>query len=231
MRKFLIGPAFLLIAWLPLTGFEGSPVADAVINRDMATLKKLIAEKADVNAVQPDGGTALLWAIHWGDAEAVDLLLKAGAVVKAANRLNATPLYLAAESGNDAIVGKLLEAGADPNQTALSEGETPLMFAARSGNVEAVRLLLDKGARIDAAEKLSGTTALLWAAEQNHPEVLKLLIARGAEVDARTTGPEAGESGITALMLATREGGLESMKVLLDAGAPINQQASNGNTA
>jgi uncharacterized protein len=231
VRKFLIGPAVLLVAWLPLAGFEGSPVADAAVNRDMATLKKLIAGKADVNAVQPDGGTALLWAIHWGDAEAVDLLLKAGADVKVANRLNATPLYLAAESGNDVIVRKLLEAGADPNQTVLSEGETPLMFAARSGNVEAMRLLLDKGAKIDATEKLSGTTALMWAAEQDHPEVLKLLIARGAKVDAQTTGPEAGGSGITALMLATRESGLESMKVLLDAGAPINQQSSNGNTA
>lgn len=229
--RILTGLAFVLVASLPVVGFEGSPVADAAANRDIVTLKKLIAGNADVNAVQTDGSTALLWAVHWGDAEAVDLLLKAGAVVKVANRLNATPLHLAAESGNDVIVKKLLEAGADPNQTVLSEGETPLMFAARSGNVEAVRLLLDKGAKIDATEKLSGTTALLWAAEQNHPEVLKLLIARGAKVDAQTTGPEAAESGITALMLATREGGLESAKVLLDAGAPINQQSANGNTA
>ena len=76
--------------------------------------------------------------------------------------------------------GRLLAAGADPNQTVLSQNETPLMFAARSGSVDAVRALLDKGAQLEATEKLRGSTALLWAAEQDRPEVLKLLVARGA---------------------------------------------------
>src|ERR1700736_1873430 len=98
MRKLFIGPVVLLVAWIPLAGFDGSPVADAAANRNLAVLKKLIGEKADVNAAQADGTTALLWAIHQGDADAVDVLLKAGADVKAANRLNATPLYLAAEA-------------------------------------------------------------------------------------------------------------------------------------
>ena len=114
MLKLFIGPAVLLAAWLPLAGFDGSPVADAAANRDLAALKKLIGGKADVNAAQADGSTALLWAVHRGDAEAVDLLLKAGADVKEANRLNATPLYLAAEAGNAEIAGKLLAAGAIP---------------------------------------------------------------------------------------------------------------------
>ncbi len=219
------------MACLPLSAFAGAPVADAAVSRDLATLKKLIAAKADVNAAQADGGTALLWAVHWGNAEAVDLLLKAGADVKAANRLNATPLYLAAETGNAAIVKKLLDAGADPNQTVLSQNETPLMFAARSGNVEAVRLLLDKGANLEATETMSGSTALTWAAEQDHPEVLKLLIDRGAKVLVQTTGPGTDDTGITPLILATREGGLKSMKILLDAGAPVNHQSANGNTA
>lgn len=169
-----------------LPASDGTPMADAVENRDLATIKTLLAKKADVNAAQADGATALQWAVHWGNPAAVDLLLKAGADVKAANRLNATPLYLAAESGNGLLVQKLLAAGADPNQTVLSQNETPLMFAARSGNVEAVRALLDKNAKIDATDKLRGSTALHWAAEQNHPEVLKLLIQRGAKVDART---------------------------------------------
>jgi uncharacterized protein len=195
MRKLLVGVAgLLLVVLLPLAGVGGSPVADAAERRDFGALKALIAQKMDVNAAQDDGSTALQWAVHWDSAEAVDLLLKAGADTKAATRLNATALYLAAESGNAAMVQKLLAAGADPNQTVLSQGETPLMFAARSGNVEAVRVLLDKGAKIEAAEKLRGSTALLWAAEQDHPEVIKLLLARGAKVDAKTNvaAPPAG---------------------------------------
>lgn len=192
MRKLLLGVAGLVAALLPLAGFEGSPVADVAENRDFSALKKLIAQNADVNAAQADGTTALHWAIHWDNAEAVDFLLKAGADPKAITRLNATPLYVAAESGNPVMISKLLAAGADPNQTVLSQGETPLMFAARSGNTEAVRMLLDKGAQIEATEKLRGSTALLWAAEQNHAEVLKLLLARGAKVDAKTTIAAAG---------------------------------------
>lgn len=192
MKKLFVGFAALMAVLLPLAGFGGSPVADAAEKQDFASVKSLIAQKADVNAAQDNGSTALQWAVHWDNTEAVDLLLKAGADTKAATRLNATALYLAAESGNAVMLQKLLAAGADPNQTVLSQGETPLMFAARSGNPEAVRALLDKGATTEATEKLRGSTALLWAAEQNHPEVINLLLARGAKVDAKTSVAAAG---------------------------------------
>jgi ankyrin repeat protein len=187
MQKLVIGVVGLAATVLPLVGFEGSPLADAAENRDFAAVRSLVAKRADVNAAQRDGNTALDWAVHWGDANVVDLLLKAGADTKTATRLNATALYLAAESGNPIMVQKLLAAGADPNQAVLSQGETPLMFAARSGNVESVRILLDKGAKIEATEKLRSSTALLWAAEQNHPEVVKVLLDRGAKADAKTS--------------------------------------------
>lgn len=186
MKKLFVGVAALIAVLLPLAGFGESRVADAAAQGDFKTVMALIAQRVDVNAPQADGSTALQWAVHSDNAQAVDALLKAGADTKAATRLNATALYIAAESGNSAMVQKLLAAGADPNQTVLSQEETPLMFAARSGNVDAVRALLDKGAQIEAVEKLRGSTALLWAAEQNHPEVVKLLLDRGAKADAKT---------------------------------------------
>lgn len=192
MKKLLAALAALVCVLVPLAGFGGSDVADAVANRDFAKMKTLVAQKADINAAQPDGSTALHWAVYWDNAEAVDLLLKSGADTKAVTRLNATPLYVAAETGSAAMIQKLLAAGADPNQRVLSQEETPLMFAARSGNVDAVRALLDKGAQIEAVEKFRGSTALLWAAEQNQSSVLKLLIERGAKVDAKTTVAAAG---------------------------------------
>ncbi len=186
MPRVFTAAAGLMTALLPLAAFAASPVADAAASNDLSTVKALIAKKADVNAAQEDGSTALQWAVHWQNAEEVDLLLKSGADTKAATRLNATALYLAAESGDAVMIGKLLAAGADPNQTVLSQGETPLMFAARSGSTAAVRSLLDKGANLEAVEKLRGSTALLWAAEQNHPDVIKLMVERGAKVDAKT---------------------------------------------
>jgi ankyrin repeat protein len=60
--------------------------ADAAEHRDTEALRSLIKQSANVNAPQPDGTTALHWAAHWNDPEAVNLLLRAGANAKAANR-------------------------------------------------------------------------------------------------------------------------------------------------
>ena len=95
-------------------------------------LRALLQKKADVNAAEADGTTALHWASYRDDLESADLLIRAGAKVNAANDLGVTPLWAASQNGSSAMVRRLLEAGANPN-LALLAGETPLMVAARSG--------------------------------------------------------------------------------------------------
>jgi len=189
---------FLLAAGLPSASFaaspvvglatapEPSPVADAAMNGDFPGVRALIVKKADVNAPQPDGSTALHWAVHLANHDMIDALLKAGADPKAATRLGATPLYLASVTGDPVSIKKLLTAGADPNEKILEHGESSLMFASRSGNIESVRILLEAGAKVDVADQLRGTTALMWAAEQNHADIVKLLLDHKAPADART---------------------------------------------
>lgn len=162
-----------------------SPVADAAMKRDHAAIEKLIQQKADVNAPQVDGATALQWAVYNGDLELVRELIAAGADVKAESRDGATALFLAAESGNAVIVRALLDAGADANEKGAT-GDTVLMMAARAGNLDAIRALLDHKADVNAKEKLRGTTALMWSVEQRHPEAAKMLIDAGADVSAIT---------------------------------------------
>jgi uncharacterized protein len=162
-----------------------SDIADAAMKRNMSVLRSLL-QKADVNAAQTDGTTALHWAVRLDDLEMADLLIRAGANVKATNRLGVTPLSLACINGNAAMIEKLLKAGADPN-AALSElGETPLMMASRTGDVGAVKVLLDHGANVNAKESSKGQTALMWAASETHPAVMKMLIDHGADVNARS---------------------------------------------
>ena len=68
---------------------------------DRDAVKTLLKQGADVNAAQGDGMTALHWAARKGDAELAQMLLYAGANVKATTRLGGyTPLYLAGQSGN-----------------------------------------------------------------------------------------------------------------------------------
>src|ERR1700722_13591270 len=102
----------------------GSEAADAAQNRDIEALHTLIKQRANVNAAQPDGTTALHWAAHWNDLESVNLLLKAGADAKAANRYGATPLSEAAALGNAIMIEALLKAGADAKTLTTPDGET-----------------------------------------------------------------------------------------------------------
>src|SRR5881398_2412287 len=61
-----------------------SDVADAVMKGDTAALRTLLQQKADVNAPQVDGATALHWAVFRGDLDAVNQLIRAGANVDVA---------------------------------------------------------------------------------------------------------------------------------------------------
>ena len=168
-----------------------SDVADAAARGDKAAVQALIAKKADVNAPQKDGATALHWAEFKGDKELVDALIRAGADAKAANRAGSTPLWLASVNGDAAIIKALLVAGADPNEK-LPLGRTPLMTASRTGNVEAMKVLVEAGADVNAKETLRGTTALMWAADEGHAPALKFLIENGADIAARSNPAQRG---------------------------------------
>lgn len=185
LRYLTAASAACLVASLSAAGAGTSPVADAAMKGDRARLRVLLQQKADVNAPQADGATAIEWAAYRNDLDMADLLIAGGANVKLANRDGVTPLWLASENGSARMIGKLIEAGADPNERQ-PNGETPLMMAARNGNLAALKFLLDHRANVNLKEDLRGTTALMWAAEQMHADAVKLLVERGADVAAAT---------------------------------------------
>src|SRR5712691_1169388 len=197
------GTVALVISTVGL-GAARSDVADAAMKGDRAAVRTLLQQRADVNAPQADGATALHWAVYRNDLEIAGLLIQAGARVTAANREGATPLSLASINGNAVMIEKLLRAGADPNVSVLSHGETALMMAARTGNVDAIKILLDHGADVDAKDTLRGTTALMWAAAEEHPAAVEVLIEYGADVSARSNPATLGRSAYLAPTVVQR---------------------------
>ena len=218
------------------------PLINAARNADREGVRRLVQEKADVNATEPDGTTALHWASYRDDVESAELLIKAGANVNAANDLGATPLWTASLNGSAVMVRRLLQAGANPNATLLL-GETPLMVAARSGNADVVQQLVTRGANVNA-RATRGQTALMWAVAQKHPDVVKVLLANRADVHTRSESWNQMEAvsphGVpeynreipygknTALMFAARVGDLESARLLVAAGANVNDEDAWG---
>ena len=163
----------------------GSEIADAAMKGDLAAVRTLLQQKANVNSPQIDGATALHWAVYRDDLVAVDLLLGARTTADAKNRNGITPLYMASLYGNAPMIDRLIKAGADAKQRGPA-GETLLMLAARNGNPDAVNALIAAGSDVNAMENLRGTTALMWAAEQKHPAAVKALLEGGADVAARS---------------------------------------------
>jgi ankyrin len=185
---------------------------------DAAALRALISQKADINAPQADGATALHWAVYRSDTQTAELLIRAGANVKAASRDGFTPLALACISGHAGLIEALLNAGADANERLLN-GETALMMASRTGNVAAMTVLLDHRADVNAKEPSQGTTPLMWAANEGHPDAVRLLIERGADLGARSNPsyrfkpPSSREGGRSGDPRPSRK---ESREALLD---------------
>jgi uncharacterized protein len=222
-----------------------------------AAVRALVQAKTDVNAREPDGTTALHWAVRVGSGTIVDVLLSAGADVNAANRYGLTPLAVATKAGQTAMMQKLLKAGADVGRSdaGLPEGQTLLMHAAQVGDVSAVKLLLGAGVPIDARETRTGTTALIWAATANRADAVRTLVEAGAQVNVVSkvtayphtqngvglNGLEEGVSyvgqtvlprgGWSAVMFAAREGAADAVRALAEAGANLDLVDPEGTSA
>jgi len=254
MRRMLGCCVAVLLPAAGLLGAPASDLADAAMKGNKEAVRSLLQRKADVNAPQIDGTTALDWAVRADDLEMAELLIRAGANVSAANREGATPLLLATVNGNAAMLEKLIKAGANPNAALTKTGDTALMMAARTGKTDALKMLLDLGAQVNTKETWGDTTALMWAVSERHPAAVKMLVEHGADVNARskfvpsTTGrgfegttpvaPKSGQSAeehsgglLTPLMFAAREGDVESARVLVAAGADVNATGGDGKDA
>ena len=210
-------------------------------NRE-AVLAAITSPDIDVNAADPDGSTALLWATHNVDHELVRALLKAGAKANVTNHFGASPLGEAAKLGDAELTRALLDAGADPNSPN-QDGQTVLMLAASVGAPKVAELLINKGANVNALETFRGQTALMWAAAGNHPEVVEVLVAHHADVKVRakyddwprqmTSEPRAQfrqTGGLTALLYAARSGCTRCAVAIVKAGADVNQPSPDGIT-
>jgi ankyrin repeat protein len=189
-------------------------LANAAESKRWTAVASLVEMGVRVNESQPDGMTALHWAVYHGDEKSVRLLIDAKCDVNVATRYEVTPLAIACQLGRAESVERLLAGGADVNAT-LPGGVTLLMTACRTGSAEVVRHLLKSKARINAAER-RGQTALMWATAEGHAAVMDLLIKVGADLNASTS------NGFSAIMFAARQGHIDAVKRLLAAGVDVN---------
>ena len=151
-------------------------------------------------------GGALLVAAQYGQAEALAVLVDAGAAVNRRDSDGAVALGVAAFHGQEEAVARLLSLGADVDLVD-NDGYTPLMWAAFRARRRTVEILLQAGADVQRASK-EGNSALIYAAYSasalgrgaDAEALVDVLLAAGAD----TTHCNA--TGSTAAQVAAQQG-------------------------
>ena len=126
-----------------LTAKEGAaetPLHAACWAGDLAEVKRLVGDGANVNHLDSAGESPLHGAAAWGHTDVVRFLVSSGAAVNVPGTTDLSRLHWAAGWGNVETVRVLVEAGADvraKNQF----GETPCDIAVSKRKVEATAYL------------------------------------------------------------------------------------------
>jgi hypothetical protein len=142
----------------------------------------------------------------------VQQLLAAGADIEATGASGATPLLVAAATGQKQVVKLLLAAGANPDAEA-EDGITAVAAAAAKGHLEVPKLLLAAGANIVTAMSHSSgilTSPLHIAMYEHHHDVVQLLLRSGGGRRA------SGVGSMAPLTMAAVDGDLKLVQLLLE---------------
>ena len=225
-------------------GLLGGAVQGAVLGRHMDMVKILFGKGANINlhkgqstfwtSIVEDCYTPLEAAVVIGDIEMAQYLLKNGAeVVNAGKRtgLLSTP----ASKGNEAILGILLNAGADINYGDDST-ETPLFSAIAAQQLGSMKFLIEAGANVKAQRCLNvyvhelasgpAITPLSAAVWRGFEDGVRLLLEH--QVDIHATSKFSNQNPEPPLHTAARKGFGHIGRQLLQYGANVNEQIEEG---
>lgn len=218
---------------------EEAPLHKAVLAGDIGRAGSLLANGADVNALDLHGMAPLHYAAGMCDrGDIVKLLLDNGADIQKKSGASFTPILFAAQKDCADIVMLLINSGADVKIKFPGNGnETPLHRAAFVCGTETVSALIKAGADVNAVDD-DGFTPLFQGSlldkkyfdSDTCVKTMSILLDNGAEVNVRDN------KGGTLLMRRAYEaalyGGAENVaqdpavKLLLERGAVVDPLAA-----
>lgn len=196
----------------------------------------------------------LFEAVRQENIEELRDLLSKGASLATWNGEDRTPLEVAVDSGNLAMVELLLKSEAVRVPSGFMNAA--LILAVARGEREMTELLLERGADVNVKGSL-GQTPLHRAVDSENVGLARLLLERGADVNAEDHGREtplhravhSANTELTELLLergadvhakdrwektplvgAVSQGNIEQVKLLLERGADVKARDYDGKT-
>ncbi|XP_050300061.1 ankyrin repeat domain-containing protein 35 isoform X2 [Anthonomus grandis grandis] len=207
-----------------------TPLHLAVIAGNTQLVTFLLANNADVAAVDNEKHTVVHWATVCGETAALRAVLAAGAPVSTPDVHGGYPLHYAAQmcgGDKDSELGlQVLHAllGHKDINVSVEDGDRrqPLLWAASAGSAKAILALVRAGAIVESSDR-DGLTALHCAASRGHTDCIDTLLTLcGASPDIIDS------NGCTALHYAVTLGHADATALLLAHGADPNRQDRKG---
>ncbi len=221
------------------------PIHTAAASGSLPVLNALIAAGCDLNAVDPDGATALYLAAKNGRVDAVERLLGiAGIDVMHGDKKGSTAMHAAARKGNVDVLRLLVSTDDSRLHVTDDQRNTPLHVAAEQGHIKAIEFLLGHGAAYNQPNAL-GVTPMYRAKRAGHTVLTTFLEAVEGVFSAAATGDRTKMSAIleargsaigkirnarleTPLHVAAGAGHLEVVTFLVASGAPTDSTDLDG---
>ena len=153
-------------------------------------LKKILENGADVNALDIQQQSPLLFAAKNHSATVMKELIEAGATINQANDQKITPLMLAVQGGTLSKVTLLIEHGALVNERD-AWGKTPLMYLPKCTKrlLQVAQRIIEAGADVNIHDNNENTILshilLIDNADNRRQKFLKLFLKHGASVEQK----------------------------------------------
>uniref|UniRef100_A0AAQ5YC43 Ankyrin repeat domain 52 n=1 Tax=Amphiprion ocellaris TaxID=80972 RepID=A0AAQ5YC43_AMPOC len=168
-----------------------TPLHAAAYSGNVAGLQLVLAQRAEVNAVDHSGCSALMVAADCGQTMAVEFLLhNAKPDLTLVDVNNNTALHLACSkcAGEFLIVFSFRLSLVRCSLTCLAFSCRPLHIAARKGLATVVQVLLSRGAAVMAVDEEGHTPALACAPNKNVADCLALILSTMKPFPPREAG-------------------------------------------
>lgn len=205
----------------------------------------LLKSGAEVNAIDSEGNTALIYAVKNRDIDTIKLLLNYNADVNVYNKQgqNATSFIRTEDIKLHSLLAQYASENINlDNRIAQAEEESELKMLFRdpvskevldsalfkalpnNRNPNVIKSIIEHGANINTVANESNS--LLLAVKNKNSQVVDLLIKMGCDVNAKDKRHK------SVLMTAVESNApIETMQCLLDAGADVNARDKNWKTA
>jgi ankyrin repeat protein len=163
-----------------------SPLTFAIRSNKFYLAECLIKLGANVNCVDKQGVTPLMWIIQQIDSDdgfkLLQLLLTKNVSLEMQDVDGYSALHYATERGNGQIVREIVRANANL-ETVNNDGETALILASKDDNDLMIKFLISVGSNINH-RRSDGDSALDIAVNKDHIDTVRELVHAGVDVFA-----------------------------------------------